>query len=62
MEYQRERNNHILRLFNHEMHLQEIKKSLLSIFVDKRCYMKEMKLKVYHGINIIKCFESKRKN
>ena len=41
MEYQRECNNYILRSINHEMHLQEIKKSTLSIFDDKRCYINE---------------------
>ena len=38
-EYQRECCNYILRTINHEMHLQEIKKSTLSIFDDKRCYI-----------------------
>ena len=33
-EYQRECNNYILRSINHEMHLQEIKKSTLSLFDD----------------------------
>ena len=37
--YQRECNVYILRSNNHEMHLQEIKKSTLSIFDDKRCYI-----------------------
>ena len=37
--YQEECNNYILRSINHEMHLQEIKKSTLSIFDDKRCYI-----------------------
>ena len=40
-EYQRECNNYILRSIDHEMHLQEIKKSTLSIFDDKRCYINE---------------------
>ena len=35
-EYQRECSNYSLRSFNHEMHLQEIKKSTLSMFDDKR--------------------------
>ena len=39
MEYQNECNNYILRSINHEMHLQEIKKSTLSIFDEKRCYL-----------------------
>ena len=38
-EYQRECNNYIIRSINHEMVLQEIKKTTLSIFDDKRCYI-----------------------
>ena len=38
-EYQRECNIYIIRSINHEMHLQEIKKSTLSLFDDKRCYI-----------------------
>ena len=38
-EYQRECNNYIIRSINHEMVLQELKKSTLSIFDDKRCYI-----------------------
>ena len=37
--FQSDCNNYILRSTNHEMHLQEIKKSTLSIFDDKRCYI-----------------------
>ena len=40
-EYQKECNNYIIRSINHEMVLQEIKKSTLSIFDDKRCYINE---------------------
>ena len=40
-EYQRECNNYIIRSINHEMVLQEVKKSTLSQFDDKRCYIKE---------------------
>ena len=40
-EYQRECNNYIIRSINHEMVLQEVKKSTLSIFDDKRCYINE---------------------
>ena len=39
--YQKECNNYILRSINHEMYLQEVKKSTLSIFDDKRCYINE---------------------
>ena len=37
-EYQYECDNYILRSINHEMVLQKVKKSTLSIFDDKRCY------------------------
>ena len=40
-EYQRECNNYIIRSINHEMILQEVKKSTLSMFDDKRCYINE---------------------
>ena len=35
-EYQRDCNNYIIRSINQEMHLQEVKKSTLSLFDDKR--------------------------
>ena len=38
-EYQRECDNYIIRSNNHEMVLQKVKKSTLSIFDDKRCYI-----------------------
>ena len=38
-EYQRECNNYIIRSINHKKVLQEIKKSTLSLFDDKRCYI-----------------------
>ena len=38
-EYQIEYNNYIIRSINHEMVLQEVKKSTLSIFDDKRSYI-----------------------
>ena len=40
-EYQKECNNYIIRSINHDMVLQEVKKSTLSIFDDKRCYINE---------------------
>ena len=40
-QYQKECNFYNLRSINHEMVLQEIKKSTLSIFDDKRCYINE---------------------
>ena len=36
-EYQKVCINYILRSINHEMHIQEVKESTLSIFDDKRC-------------------------
>ena len=47
-EYQRECNNYLLRSINHEMHLQEIKKSTLSIFDYKRCYKNETESKPWN--------------
>ena len=38
-DYQRESDNYIIRSINHEMVLQKVKKSTLSIFDDKRCYI-----------------------
>ena len=43
--YQRECNNYIIRSINHEMVLQEVKKSTLSIFDDKRFYMNNIESK-----------------
>ena len=40
-EYQKECNKYLLRSINHEMYLQEVKKTTLSIFDDKRCYINE---------------------
>ena len=53
MEYQRECNKYFVRSINHEMLLQEVKKSTLSIFADKRCYIKKT-LKVNHGTCVLK--------
>ena len=41
--YQREFNNYILRSIDHEMYLQEVKKSTLSIFDDKRKFLSKLK-------------------
>ena len=51
-EYQRECNNYIIRSINHEMHLQEVKKSTLSIFDDKRCYINNIE-SILGEINVI---------
>ena len=40
-EYQKEYDNYIIRSPNHEMYLQKVKKSTLSLFDDKRCYINE---------------------
>ena len=45
MDYQRECDNYILRSINHEMVLQKVKKSTLSIFDDKRCYINNIESK-----------------
>ena len=42
-EYQRECNIYIIRSINHEVHLQEAKKSTLSNFYEKRCYINNIK-------------------
>ena len=47
-EYQRECNNYIIRSINHEMVLQEVKKSTLSIFDDKRCYITNIESKPWN--------------
>ena len=40
-EYQKECDNYIIRSLNHEMYLQKVRKSTLSLFDDKRCYINE---------------------
>ena len=42
-DYQLECDNYIIRSINHEMILQKLKKSTLSIFDDKRCYINNIK-------------------
>ena len=39
--YDRECDTYALRSVNHEMYLQRVKKSTLSLFDDKRCYINE---------------------
>ena len=46
--YQEECENYILRSVNHEMFLQQMKKSTLSIFDDKRCYINETESKPWN--------------
>ena len=40
-EYQKECYNYIIRSLNHEMYLQKVGKSTLSLSDDKRCYINE---------------------
>ena len=40
-EYQKECDNYIIRSLSHEMYLQKVRKSTLSIFDDKPCYINE---------------------
>ena len=46
--YQRECNNCIIRSIIHEMVLQEVKKSTLSLFEDKRCYINNIESKPWN--------------
>ena len=41
-------NKYILRSITHEMHLQEIKESTLSMFDDKRCYINKIESKPWN--------------
>ena len=47
-EYQQECDNYILRSINHNMVLQKVKKSTLSIFDDKRCYINNIENKPWN--------------
>ena len=47
-EYQKVCDNYIIRSNNHKIYLQEVKKSTLSLFDDKRCYINETESN--HGI------------
>ena len=47
-EYQRECDKYIMRSINHEMVLQNVKKSTLSIFDDKRCYINNIESKPWN--------------
>ena len=47
-EYQREYNTYIIRSINHEMYLQEVKKSTLPIFDGKRCYLNNIQSKPWN--------------
>ena len=47
-EYQKECDNYILRSVNHDMYLQRVKKSTLSVFDDKRCYINNIESKPWN--------------
>ena len=47
-EYEKECDNYIIRSRNHEMYLQEVKKSTISVFDHKRCYIKETESKPWN--------------
>ena len=47
-DYQQECDNYIIRSINHEMVLQKVKKSTLSIFDDKRCYINNIESKQWN--------------
>ena len=47
-DYQQECDNYIIRSINHEMVLQKVKKSTLSIFDDKRCYINNIESKPWN--------------
>ena len=46
---QQECDNYIIRSINHEMYLQRVKKSTLSIFDDKRCYINKIESKPWNS-------------
>ena len=45
---QRECSNYNIKSINHQMVLQEVKKSTLSIFDDKRCYINNIESKPWN--------------
>ena len=47
-EHQRQCDEKILRSINHDMYLQRVKKSTLSFFDDKRCYINETESKPWN--------------
>ena len=47
-EYQKECDNYIIRSLNYELYLQRVKKSTLSQFDDKRCYVYETESKSWN--------------
>ena len=47
-DYQQECDNYIIKSINHEMVLQKVKKSTLSNFDDKRCYINNIESKPWN--------------
>ena len=47
-EYQKECDNYIIPSLTHEMYLQKVRNSTLSIFDDKRCYINETESKPWN--------------
>ena len=47
-EYQKDCDSYINRSLNHELYLQKVRKSTLSIFDDKRCYINETESKPWN--------------
>ena len=47
-EYEKECDNYTLKSVNHEMYLQLVQKSTLTIFDDKRCYINETESKPWN--------------
>ena len=47
-EYEQECDNYIIRSLNHEMYLQRVEKSTLSIFDDKRGYINNIESKLWN--------------
>ena len=60
-DYERECDNYILRSVDHEIYLQKIKKSSLSLFDDKRCYINETQSILLKVLLQLNNSESKRK-
>ena len=47
-EYKKDCDKYFIRYLNHEMYLQKVRKSTLSIFDDKRCYINETESKPWN--------------
>ena len=47
-EYQQECDNYVIRSLNHEMYLQLVQKSTLSLFDDKRCSLNNIESKPWN--------------